>query len=54
VNVRPDQVAGLTHVANALGLTASDVVRWFLDQGIAAIEQAMHQTEECDDDRTEP
>lgn len=40
VKVRPDQHESLARVAGLLGMSQSDVVRWVLDSGLAAIEQS--------------
>jgi hypothetical protein len=38
VNVRPDQVRSLDHIAAVVGCSRSDVVRWMLDTGVTAVE----------------
>ena len=38
VNVRPDQVRSLDHIAAVIGCNRSDLVRWFVDNGITAVE----------------
>jgi hypothetical protein len=36
---RPDQLASIETLAEQLGLSQNDLVRWFTDLGIAAVEQ---------------
>lgn len=38
VKVRPEQVEAVQRIARVLGLTGSDIVRWFIDNGIQAVE----------------
>lgn len=36
---RPDQLESIEHLAGELGLSQNDLVRWFTDMGIEAVEQ---------------
>jgi len=38
VKLRPDQYDAVKRVAAVLGLTGSDVIRWFIDEGTRAVE----------------
>ena len=38
VKLRPDQYQAVKRVAAVLGLTGSDVIRWFIDEGTRAVE----------------
>lgn len=38
VMIRADQRQGLNRIARTLGLSVSDIVRWFIDEGMHAIE----------------
>lgn len=38
VNVRPDQRRSLEHIAGVCEVTVSDLVRWFVDEGVHAFE----------------
>ena len=43
VKIRPDQRESLVQIAGLLGRTESDVVRWILDHGITAINDATRE-----------
>lgn len=54
VKVRPEQLAAVQRIARVLHRPASDVVRWFIDTGVAAIDQAptyqlLEEGENCGD-----
>lgn len=38
LRLRDDQVRTLTRMARVLGVSASDLVRWFIDQGTESVE----------------
>lgn len=38
VKLRPDQLQAVERIAHVLGVSTSDVVRWFIDQGVQAVE----------------
>ena len=38
VNVRPDQRRSLDHIAGVCEVTVSDLLRWWVDEGITAFE----------------
>lgn len=38
VMIRPDQRQALDRICRTLEVSVSDLVRWFVDQGVAAIE----------------
>ncbi len=38
---RPDQLEGVEQVATRLGLSQNDLIRWFTDMGIEAVEQGV-------------
>ena len=38
VKLRRDQAQAVQRIARTLGLSSSDVVRWWLDEGIRAVE----------------
>ncbi|MGK2884679.1 MAG: hypothetical protein ACSLE8_07870 [Rhodococcus sp. (in: high G+C Gram-positive bacteria)] len=46
VRLRDDQHAALRRVSALVGMAQSDVVRWVLDSGLAAIEQAHPEAKE--------
>jgi hypothetical protein len=40
LRLRSDQVQALTRIARVVGVSVSDLVRWFIDEGTAAVEAA--------------
>ena len=38
---RPDQLESIEYLASVLGLSQNDLVRWFTDMGIEAVEQGV-------------
>lgn len=46
LRLRPDQVAGMERIAAVIGVTQSDLVRWFIDSGIKAFNaEALNELE---------
>ncbi len=39
---RPDQLDNIERLASRLGLSKNDLLRWFVDMGIEAVEQGEH------------
>jgi hypothetical protein len=40
LRLRADQVQALTRIARVVDVSVSDLVRWFIDEGTAAVESA--------------
>lgn len=40
LRLRADQVQALTRLARVVGVSTSDLVRWFIDEGVRAVEAA--------------
>jgi hypothetical protein len=40
LRLRSDQVQALTRIARVIDVSVSDLVRWFVDEGTAAVEAA--------------
>lgn len=40
VRLRPDQAAAMQRIAKTLNLPTAELMRWFVDQGIGAVEGA--------------
>ena len=40
LRLRSDQVQTLTRIARVIGVSVSDLVRWFIDEGVRAVEAA--------------